>query len=485
MAKFRYEIVETDNINPYSAPIAVRDVYSIDDPEVIITETREQGKLYYIKKVKNKLILKDADFGHYYSQINSCVKYWVNIYKECTDGETFIYRCFFNQQNVIYDIDKCVCEIELQDSSIYNCINENRNLETNLMEYDSPATPPLPANFKFFVGDPLTYRTVSLFKAVFWTLGQMACCDERPYCFIRAISDFFNWTIDPFDATNIIEPTSQPAANYVNPLQPGYWPYLSQKSDFKDPTATNPATNFPISFDMIEKIMSEVFNVYWVIESDLYLRFEHYSWFSSNINYDAINATNFPLNELKNKIQFDPGDFPKKEVFKWMEQGSTDFAGVPIYYNENCTSNKSNERGAPFATTDINYISNNPDKIDNSGMVILDCYEVGTGILYPYIATGYLTAVAQSNARLGWANLHYDLHRHNRPFKTGVMNNIPETFLSPVYNKIQDNILVENCCADPYEKHDSLVLTEIGAGLIEEAEINFTKEIIRFKLKHE
>lgn len=475
MAKFRYEIYETDVSNPYSLPINIRDVYPIDDAEFIVTETREKGQFYYVKSIKNKLKLGRDDYGHYYAQINYCRKYYVNIYKDCQGVETFIYQCYFNQTNIDYNLDKCFCEIELKDTSIYNCFNDARSIETNVMEYNSPTTPPLPANFKYDNTDPNNYRTMELIYVVSWVLGQMVCGAYE------VISDFFNWQYDAFG--NYIPITTQPVVNYVNVAQPGYWIWIAQKSDFINPNATNPARNMPFSFDMVEKIMTEVFNVYWVIDTGR-IRFEHYSWFTKNLNYDTTTATNFPLNEFKNKLKRDSEDYPTKEIWKFMEAGTNeDFIGVPIIYDANCVGKTPKDRGAEFATTDINYILNNPGAISNDGIVILDVYEVA-GQMYPYVVNGYISGNPARNMRLSIANMQYDLHRHNRPFTSGTMNNLPETFLSPVYNKIQDDMLTKLCCTDDYEKSDSLVRTEIGDGIIEEAEVNFTKEQIKFKLKH-
>ena len=476
MAKFRYEIFETDVTFPWPSYSNVRNVYTVNNAEFIITASRQKGKIYYIKEIKNKLKIAKADFGHYYNQINDCIKYYVNIYKFCGQNEVLIYTCFFSQKDISYNLDECTCEIELKDTSPYNCFDKNRSVQANILEAKE-LTPPYNVNFKYDNTDPNTRISID-FRLVISTVLAYTACD-----YYEIISDFFSWQFDGFGNPIIL--TAQPPTNYVNPSQPGYWIWISAKSDFRDPTASNPATICNLSFDDIERIMSEVFNVYWLIDGNR-LRFEHYSWFNKNINYDTTIATNFPLNELKNKITFDPEDFPSQENWKWMEsEMSGDFKGVPIIYSEYCSDKKPKDRGLSFATTDINYILNNPDKIANDGIVILDCVTGPGPYLYPYVVNGYITGTPQRNARLSWANLHYDLHRHNRPFKNGIMNNNPTAFLSPVYNKIQDNMLTKLCCTDDYKKEDSLVKTELGNGLIEEAEINFTKEVIKFKLKHE
>jgi hypothetical protein len=137
-----------------------------------------------------------------------------------------------------------------------------------------------------------------------------------------------------------------------------------------------------------------------------------------------------------------------------------------------------------YLTTDIIYIRNSPSAISTSGIVIVDVQNSG-GQMIPYVVNGYLTGVPRYNGRLGISNLHNDLHKYNRPYLTGNMNGVGTAFLSPVYNKIQNDMIVKLCCTDDYQKYNSLVRTEIGDGIIDQAEVNFSKEQIKFKLKHE
>jgi len=64
------------------------------------------------------------------------------------------------------------------------------------------------------------------------------------------------------------------------------------------------------------------------------------------------------------------------------------------------------------------------------------------------------------------------------------MNNVAQTFLSKEPDIIQENIVTELCCEDDYEKWSSSVRTEIGDGIIDEADVNYSKELIKFKLRH-
>lgn len=478
--KFRYEIYETNQANPFSFPINVRDVYPIDEAEFIVTETKSNGKIYYVKEIKNKIKLSPVDFGHYYSQLTACYKYWVLIYKFCDNQWKQIYKCYFNQINITYDLDRCTAEIDLKDSSVYNCFNDRRSTSVNIFQ----GNPFFQIVFTGNVNElqPLTYppapaclfRVLDFQYATAQVLGAVACCDDVG-CYFTPISDFFGWLYDSMG--NPIQQMAQPASNYVHP-GPGYWIYIAAKADVKDSCASNPTTNFPMTFDDLETIMSDVFNVYWIIDGG-YIRFEHYSWFQQNVNYDTTIATNAPMNEFNRKFAFDTDKLPSSETFKYSERNNSPFLDNSIIYSEDCGVNgKDVERGPKNGTADFGYVALSPGAIDSHGFVLCDVYESG-GYLHLYNdGTG-------DNDRLGWVKALYNLHRHNRPFRSGIMNGNPEIFLSPVYDKVQTDSKFQICCTDPYEKYQSLVRTFLGLGAIEEAVVNYSKEIITFKTKHD
>jgi len=473
-SKFRYEVVVTDSNNPYNSPINLFDLTYVNDPSFEISEQREKGQMYFVKKIKNKLIVTESDYTLFRGYIGNCFKFWVNIYKQCTTEEVLLTRAFFSEKNMEFDLDKCSCEIELQDKSPYQCFKDKRNEKFDV--FGGAQTDNV-----FLSVSPTKFRTADWGNAVLYVCGQMTCCDEYG-CYFNLSSDFFNWVDGGNDDT--IFPDDQAATNYVNVSQPNYYLRLAAKSDIKNPTATNPATQLLLSFDDIERVHREVFNVYWVLEGTR-LRWEHYSWFSKTMNYNSMTATNFPLNLLKNKIKFNTDDLPETEIFEMMEANGADFVGLPIEYNPDCANGKKLKRGYGALTTDVNYIINNSSSIDNEGFVLIDVYKVNaTPEWFVYSVTGYITSTTQRNGRLSWANLLYDLHRHGRPFITGNMNGADITFLSKEPDIIQENIVTELCCEDDYEKWSSSVRTEIGDGIIDEADVNYSKELIKFKLRH-
>jgi len=475
-SKFRYEIITTQGGGQI---LPTFDLLNVNDPDFVITETIEKGKFYYIKKVKSKLNLIGSDFDFFYSKYRLCYKYYVRIYKECTDGEKFILQCYFNDVDLEVDIDKCSMEVELTVDSPYNCIKKKGGTKFDIFGGAQPLNTLLDIS-------PTIYRSADWLVAILFINGQMQCCDEFG-CYVSVKSDFFNWVEDGGGGTTLV--TDQAFTNYVNPLQPNYYLRIAQKSDIKNPTATNPATKLMMSFNDVEDIMKEIFNCFFIIEyigSFPYIRWEHYSWFVKNMNYDATTVTNFPFNEYKNKVKLDNTDFPTSELWKFMEANGIDFVGTTLTYSNDCTSGEQKDRGIELLTTDTEFIRLDPNSISNEGFVLIDCYEVIVNSLWSvYTANGAITTALVRNVRLSNANIQYDLHRYGRPLLSGTMNNIFQTFLSTEPNIIQENIITQLCCTDDFEKWKSSVRTELGFGKIDEAEINYTKEQIKFKLRHD
>jgi len=511
--RFRHYITEEIPGTPVNTYVFRRNVYSIDNRDFIITETKVEDKLYYQKDVRNTIRIAKEDFNYFYGRIDDCVKFWCDTYKECATGEVIISKSYFTLNNVEWDLDRCVADISLQYGSIYPCIEENSDkvwlfgLTTAFANgtigqlTDNTAGRSLkfsPANTERFISDDL----YDLVRGVAVGIG-MGCegFENGSAAGVRyVISDFFNWVLTPYYFLGVQETASilsaqfsgdpviqalVPKPNYVNPSQDPYYIAISTKSNVLNPGASNPQFYFETTFEFIEKMLADVFNVYWVIENQYYMRFEHYSWFVRSVEYDSTTQTNFPFNKYKRKFNMNTDEFPKKETWTFENGNPQDFLGVPIIYGP-CSNNKEKDRGDRLISTNPAYLQNNTSVTTLDGVVLWDLvldYTINNQF-NPVTATGALSGNPQANGRLSIANLHNDLHKHNRPFTQGNMNNAATTFLSPVYKKEQVDVIIKNCCDDDHDKIFSLVKTELGDGMVMEAEVNYSRDTITFKTKH-
>lgn len=513
MSKLSYEIRKAvnDPFDDYTGSEVILRPSPLNDAEFIVSETEVEGQVYYKKKIKDKLKLGSSETTFFLNEISNCYKYYINIFKFCNGSKKFIFRAQFSVNNISFDLDQCTCEIDLQNTSPYECLEKNRTLLVDyLLETGSvEVTQQVKLDNTFTE----TYRAEDLLRVVNVVLRKLYCrgFDGNVKAdAINAVSDFFNWHKEPgspndqnyktrsyiYDGDFLTGPgpgTITEITNYVNPSDDPYHIFIGLKSDAINPTASNPASKFKISFADIEEMLKEVFNVYWILESEICIRFEHFSWFVKNVNYDAITATNFPFNKNKNKFKINQDDFPASETWEFVDHSNTDFIGMPIKYPQ-CSNGKFETRGFNKLTTDIAYLYNkfagaDTDDLTREGFVLYDVYTTytlpRTAPYYVVKVVGYISSVNQFNNRLSTGNFHVDLHKHNRPFDSGTMNNSATTFLSKVYKKEQENIVVKNCCVDENKPEESLVKTELGNGKIVEKEINYSKDTIKFKLKHD
>jgi len=260
-----------------------------------------------------------------------------------------------------------------------------------------------------------------------------------------------------------------------------------QKSDFLNPDADESATIGEVSFEDLMNWIRNMFNAYWFIDANNYLRIEHYSWFSRTATIDATTQANFnsKLNRARKSYKFDKENVPVREEFSWMEANSLDFLGLPIKYSGHCANkDKVDNCDVVNVTTDVAMMQNLPDQIDLEGFAIIALDPLDTTKIHK--ETGLLTNVVFNNAHLSWANLHYNYYRHGRPLITGNMNGNDITFLT-AQRKMKGNIPIEyrGMCCNSFNPLTDMVTTELGDGEVQKIEVRNSDEVYKFELNYE
>ena len=239
---------------------------------------------------------------------------------------------------------------------------------------------------------------------------------------------------------------------------------IHQKSDVKRPD-NDPAFSQVWLMKLKELLddLREIFNVYWLINgTDLVL--EHISYFQAAVGPDYSNQ-NHPLQYE----QTDDGA-PRKEIFKWSDDiFGIVHAGYPIEYG---CGEGDKERRVKLFTCDVLAVrqSANAENIADKNFVLCANYLVdGQYIVYP------------NNTPLGWRDLHDNLHRHDRYFLEGNMNNVATTFLTAKKNRKLKPIVVPLCCEDTFDPTASPT-TDLGAGEVRAATYNIHRDTLSLEL---
>lgn len=269
---------------------------------------------------------------------------------------------------------------------------------------------------------------------------------------------------------------------------------IGQKSDFRNPISSDPATRGMITVENLLGVIREMFKVYWHIEGGKFI-FEHELYYengkaygSENIGLDvtAIPRSARYMKEYRS-IDIDFKMLVGRETFSWAEAENADFIGTPILYDQNCIPNQQSENRHDIAkiTTDMAYVWEAGESISKDGFVMLQtAYDALNNIYLIENETGQLlTFYYLINGHLSFSALH------ERYWKPGVLpvenvriNDIVTTCPNPARLKSYKEITVP-VCGTTFEPME-LVNTVVGVGKCVAATNELTNGVIRLSVKY-
>ena len=228
---------------------------------------------------------------------------------------------------------------------------------------------------------------------------------------------------------------------------------IEQKSDAKDPDATNKATKGVSSWEEMMKRLNNMFNVRWYIDDIILpddsettecLCIEHIKYLKNGLQVSGTPATcvdltqvskytneesGLPYYEDTQNFVWDSLERPIKETWSFMEEDTYGFRkdmNFIKYSDVVATSALTKSRTIDMITTDLTYIYNRPDYIGDDGFVLINCQEltVDTGqIIAPQVYTVDPTGGAWTlyllNGYFGQTYLISDYWYDDRPYIEG------------------------------------------------------------------
>lgn len=268
---------------------------------------------------------------------------------------------------------------------------------------------------------------------------------------------------------------------------------LLQKTDAILPTASNPATVAEMSLEDIFDILGSTYRVLWDIDSDGYLRIEHWKyWLEQTAN--GLDTTAWTGRVVEPMIRTPMGaSIPRIERVKFAEAQGEDFIGLDLVYTGACapTSAKGDvkEYNLGNVTTDIGFIQFDPDAIEKKGFAMLATqYNKGNSLYDVIIVPGAISGAMAVNAPMSTANLQRDYWTWDRYMPSAEMNGTDTTFDYYRPNIEQEDIrLFGNCCESLRFDPRKLVTSAMGEqylngkkGEVESAE--YDPEVGRLKI---
>ena len=152
-----------------------------------------------------------------------------------------------------------------------------------------------------------------------------------------------------------------------------------------------PAQNAPISLEKVFNMLRGIYQVYWYIDENNEIHFEHISFFENGMDYnEQVNVLVDLETEIhtrttkykafgQNKYKFDKGDMPRIIKFSFDDTQTIPFDGYQIECTDAFVQQDStNEQTIGGFDTDVDYIIANPENVSKEGFVLLACpYEGG------------------------------------------------------------------------------------------------------------
>lgn len=257
--------------------------------------------------------------------------------------------------------------------------------------------------------------------------------------------------------------------------------YLIEKSDYKRPLVSDPATISKLKLSDLLADLNMIFLgcLRWEIDVDGYLRIEHIRYFNSGLGIDLSSTRSTSEKQMSDNYVFSTDiiyntrqkykyteNVPQREVFKPYEAGSTDFNELQIVYNTPVIGTKENkdESQLNILITDCEYVTQHVGTSSDDGIMIVACDETN-GDMYINYDIGYFSGSPVRNGRLSPANLFNNYGRDYRYRLTGVINDQQETFNSIRPDKEGEKMKVI-LASDPTP--NLRIKTDLGYGIIKD-----------------
>ncbi len=198
---------------------------------------------------------------------------------------------------------------------------------------------------------------------------------------------------------------------------------ILQNTDVITPNATSFAVVGEMTFKELMQALGTMFRVLWDIDSEGYLRIEHYIYWNTQV---GIDLTTLPPGSVVERLSHESlgAEVPSVEKLTFDVALTPDFLGLDIIYSGPCVSGVTRDRTisySPGVVTDVAMIITDPQAIPRKGFTFIACMNGAPGA--PAIVdTGAITGAMVSNAPLSAANLQRDYWTWDRYLRSGNMN---------------------------------------------------------------
>jgi hypothetical protein len=189
--------------------------------------------------------------------------------------------------------------------------------------------------------------------------------------------------------------TANPTNDYVIE-DTAMWNYLviALAASIADP----PADPSLISFKDLADMLKVKLRVYWYIDSDGFVRFEHEKYFNDFASQLDITTLNYKQEVDKRIYNYEKSDIYSQVLYSESGEGNEDWIAFPINYDLIKTTPNVLSLSPPSLTTDKDNIFANPSSA--SGFILLECTSNDSGVVSESTLT---PGDFYTNAHLAWS----------------------------------------------------------------------------------
>lgn len=271
--------------------------------------------------------------------------------------------------------------------------------------------------------------------------------------------------------------------------------FISQKSNIINGEYQTPAQKAPITLQQITNMLRDVFKCYWYVEDGKF-KIEQIKWFRNGGSYSSTPIIGYDLTKLENvrngkkwafatsEYSFDKEDMAERFQFKWMDDVTEPFKGLPIEItSQYVTAGKIEEINISNFTSDIDLMLLNPDAISSAGFALFAAVQNGTTWELPFTTqTIDGTEYNLQNGYLAYMNIQPIYWLYDMPAKNLIINGM-ENYAISIERKKKQTITFPAGKTEPNPMQ--LVKTYLGNGQVDKLSVNLCSRSIKAALKYD
>lgn len=271
---------------------------------------------------------------------------------------------------------------------------------------------------------------------------------------------------------------------------------VSQKTNIINGEYQQPAQKAPTTLQQFTNMLRDCFKCYWFVEDGKF-KIEHVQYFRNGGSYSGEVVLSHDLTKELNsrngkpwafntsEYSFDKVDLPERYQFKWMDDVTAAFEGLPIQViSKYVTPGKIEDVNVSNFTSDIDMMLLNPGNMSSDGFALFAAVPPTSGSQWTLPFTRQTVNGVEyvlQNGYLAFINLQSTYWLYDLPARWVSINGSETGAYGIERKKKQTLIFPANDDPNPMQ----LIKTYIGNGQVDKLSVNLCSRNIKATLKYD